>query len=64
MERFGLADVRVARALEGLDGSEECTSYRFVEERSTWAAEKARLETLVQTHSKPVRFMLCCSPHA
>ena len=51
LERFGLADVRVLKALEGLEGVEKCDSYRFVEERSTWAAEKARLE---KVHGKQV----------
>jgi hypothetical protein len=51
LERFGLADVRVLKALEGLEGVEKCASYRFVQERSTWAAEKARLE---KAHGKQV----------
>ena len=57
MERFGLADIRVSKALEGLEGADECTLYKFVEERSTWAAEKARLDKLVQSRSKQVRVM-------
>ena len=58
MERFGLADVRVSKALEGLEGVDMCDSYRFVEERSTWAAEKTRLEKLIQSRCKQVRFVL------
>lgn len=61
MERFGLADIRVTKALEGLEGADECTSYKFVEERSTWAAEKAHLDKLVQSRSKQVRIMLRAS---
>jgi hypothetical protein len=44
LERYGLADAAVVRALEGLDGAERCMRYRFVEERGTWAAEEKRLE--------------------
>lgn len=51
LERFGLADVRVLKALEGLEGVENSASYKLVEERSTWAAEKARLE---KAHGKQV----------
>ena len=58
MERFGLADTRVLQALEGLEGADKCTSYKFVEERSTWPAEKARLEKLIQSRSKQVCHML------
>ncbi len=58
MERFGLADVRVSKALEGLEGADKCASYKFVEERSTWAAEKTRLDKLIQSRSKQVCFML------
>ena len=50
-ERFGLADVRALKALEGLDGIVKCASYKFVEERGTWSAEKARLEKLVSLAS-------------
>ena len=58
MERFGLADIRVVKALEGLEGADKCESYKFVDERGTWAAEKARLEKLIQSRSKQV----CCVP--
>ena len=54
MERFGLTDIRVLKALEGLEGVERCALYRLIEERSTAAAEKARLEKLVQSKSKQV----------
>ena len=54
MERFGLTDIKILRALEGLEGVEQCASYKLIEERSTVAAEKARLEKLVQSKSKQV----------
>ena len=65
MERFGLADIRVCKALEGLEGADQCTSYKFVEERSTWAAEKARLEKLIQSRTKQVCLALrfACFPY-
>ena len=57
MERFGLTDIRVLKALEGLEGVEQCALYRLIEERSTAAAEKARLEKLVQSKSKQVSLL-------
>lgn len=58
MERFGLTDIKILRALEGLEGVEQCASYKLIEERSTVAAEKARLEKLVQSKSKQVCLLL------
>lgn len=52
MERFGLVDERVIKALEGLEGAETCASYSFVEQRGSWAAESKRLEKEVLAHSK------------
>ena len=60
MERFGLTDIRVLKALEGLEGVEQCALYRLIEERSTVAAEKARLEKLVQSKSKQVSLVSMC----
>ena len=44
MHRFGLADVRVLKALEALPGAVELAGYLFVEERGPWDAEARRLE--------------------
>ena len=51
-EQYGLADARVVKALEGLEGAENCAGYGFVEQRGTWAAEIKRLEKELGTHSK------------
>ena len=59
MERFGLSDIKVLRALEGLEGVERCALYKLIEERSTVAAEKARLDKLVQSKSKQVTLPSC-----
>ncbi|BDA49369.1 probable lysine-specific demethylase 5A at C-terminar half [Coccomyxa sp. Obi] len=52
MEQLGLVDVRVIKALEGLEGAEKCASYSFVEQRGSWAAESKRLEKEVLAHGK------------
>lgn len=51
-EQYGLADARVVKALEGLEGAETCARYSFVEQRGTWAAETKRLEKELTAHSK------------
>ncbi|KAK9918976.1 hypothetical protein WJX75_008430 [Coccomyxa subellipsoidea] len=51
-EQYGLADARVVKALEGLEGAENCAGYSFVEQRGTWAAETKRLEKELAAHSK------------
>jgi hypothetical protein len=42
----------VVKALEGLEGAENCAGYSFVEQRGTWAAETKRLEKELAAHSK------------
>ncbi|KAK9822217.1 hypothetical protein WJX81_007608 [Elliptochloris bilobata] len=42
--RFGLADVRVLKALEALPGVAELEGFQFVEERGPWDVEAKRLE--------------------
>ena len=42
----------MVKALEGLEGAENCAGYSFVEQRGTWAAETKRLEKELAAHSK------------
>lgn len=53
MPRFGLADVRVLKALEALPGAAELEGYQFVEERGPWDAEARRLEKELDKRVRP-----------
>lgn len=50
--RFGLADVRVLRALEALPGVAALEGYLFVEERGPWDMEAKRLEKELEKRDK------------
>jgi hypothetical protein len=52
VQRYGLADVAVLAALEGLAGADACAGYKFVEERGPWDAEAKRLEKEALSRSK------------
>ncbi len=50
--RFGLADVRVLKALEALPGVAGLEGYLFVEERGPWDMEAKRLEKELEKRVK------------
>ena len=43
LERFGLTDEAVLKAIEGMPGVAKCEGYKLVEERGTWEGHMARL---------------------
>lgn len=55
-DRFGLADVWVLRALEGLPGVETaCSTYEFVEQGTGWAARERNLHHEMESRGIQVR---------